>query len=480
MTRIATAGRIAVADLLANPLARNELQQLGVSEQALRTAAGKDAVLLRSEMAGLLGTSPDRFPSELRRLFALTTGGDDLQSMAPVTNASPGGTSVFSTRLDAVQDAHSVATVKATRPVQASPTTTTSPRPPVDLGKPLTIVDNNADFGSKDKSALVYVSAKTVQDVRGKLDQVDIDTSKIPGSYSADDYLGALSALGSYGPLGAYGPLATLGGIGDNSWNPSRWFDSSVVDTTWSMTEGPLSEAGPLGEKGPLSEIYYDGELFKQNEFARHLRGLGLWSVLGPLGPMGPMGAMGPLGPNGAHGFGADRAGNYFNTEGDIQRKVDVWYDKEHTVKREYELFERYTEAQAKSMTDNDTSFMVEGTTSYAGGGDYEVDEFAFTSSSDQLVTIAVVPEKSLDDFDFDVCDQHGNVLLSSDASDTIDWAQLQVPAGTTLSVKVKLGGSGHWLSKDYRLFVTGSGEQLNKSDISGAHIKNLHSGADG
>jgi hypothetical protein len=451
MTRInSSPGRISVAQLLDNAQARAELEDLGIDQDALKAAASQDGLLSRSEMTGLLSASPSRFPPELRRVFALLTGGVDLQSKAPVNSVPGAGISAFDLQVQAIRSrkASAVNVTGLSAPAGA----------PVQLHKPLTVVDNNAGFRKRDKNALVYVSASTVSQLGSKLSNMDDNSG-------AHSYASALGALGSYGPLGAYGPLASLGGIGNNSWNPSQWFDSASVDTTWSMTQGPLSEAGPLGENGPLSDIYYDGELFAHNDFAQHLRGLGMFSVLGPLGPLGPLGALGPLGPNGAHGFGADRDGHYFNTEGDLQRKVSVWYDKGHTLKREYDLFERYTEAQAKCMTDNDTSFMVEGRISYVDG-DYETDAFEFTSATDQLVTIAVVPEKQLDDFDFEITDQHNNVLLSSDSGDLIDWAQMQVSAGTKLKVKVKLASSGHWLSKDYRLFVTGAGEQLSKSTI--------------
>ena len=315
-------------------------------------------------------------------------------------------------------------------------------------------------------SELKYVSASSVEDAGGL------------GSE-------AWQAMGSFGPLAAYGPLSELGAIGDNWWNPSRVIDSAngSFGANWTGTKDgePLSSAGPLGEHGPLSEVYFDGALFDPESLAsgltNELRGLGQASVLGPLGPLGPLGALGPLGPVGAHGFATDDQGSFVSSDGQVQRTIDVWYDDAKTTKNTFELYERYSADFAKQMTDNDTSFMVDGRLSYARGdpesaNGYSTDTFSFTSQSDQLVTIALVPEKQLDDFDFEVLDDKGKVLLKSDSDDLIDWAQLEVKKGTKLSVRVKLKESHHWLAKDYRLFVTGSGERFKDPMSDGDHVR--------
>lgn len=248
------------------------------------------------------------------------------------------------------------------------------------------------DFGGdtlpasqKDKGDLLYISTSSIESLDGDLKGVDIDVDKVP-VMSPERYLGHRSVLGPSGPLGAKGPLGELGAIGDHVWNPSRWFPPELVDTEMSQIRGPLSELGPLGEKGPVSDIYYNAELFAKNDFARHLRGLGLWSVLGPIGPLGALGVLGPLGPVGAHGYARDEMGNYIDTSGERKRSIDVWYDQEKTVKKRFDLYEVYTESHARSMKNNDTSFMVEGSLQW---GLFpmlrEVDEFEVTTTKDEL-----------------------------------------------------------------------------------------------
>jgi hypothetical protein len=47
------------------------------------------------------------------------------------------------------------------------------------------------------------------------------------------------------------------------------------------------------------------------------------------------------------------------------------------------------------------------------------------------------------------------------------------VKKGTKLKARVKLKDSGHWLSKTYRLYVVGSGEELGKAaQSSGDHVR--------
>ena len=74
-----------------------------------------------------------------------------------------------------------------------------------------------------------------------------------------------------------------------------------------------------------------------------------------------------------------------------------------------FELVEMYDEATAKAMQPNDTSFVALGEIE----GD-EVDSYDAKSMADQFVTIALVPEKQLDDFDLTVKSSDGRVLATS------------------------------------------------------------------
>lgn len=324
-------------------------------------------------------------------------------------------------------------------------------------------------------NGLFYTSTKKVVDLNGDVSSIApaIDNSKIPYG-NASDYMTNSSCLGYYGPLGPYGPLGTLGPIGDNTWNVSYWMDTFSTWTDWKdEITGPLGPEGPLGEAGPVANDQYYGildpgfTLFQTNDFARHSRGLGIWNAVGPLGPLGALGALGPLGPIGAHGYTANGNGEYVDANGDVKRNITIWYDGSQTEQRTYDLYEKYTEDFAKNMTDNDTSFMVTGkSSSYS-----DVDTYAFTSSQDQLVSVVIVPEKQLDDFDLTIVDENDNVIATSNTGTFIDAVQLKVPAGTTLKAKVTCYWSGHYLSSTYRLFVTGSTENLNKTEITGDHI---------
>lgn len=310
-----------------------------------------------------------------------------------------------------------------------------------------------------------YVSASSVAELNRDLSSI---SPEIAHPDWLKDYLYSWSCLGYYGPIGPYGPLGMLGPVGSNIWNPSVYISGIGDWSYWSETltnlGGPLSEDGPLGPTGPLNENAYFHVLPAINDFGKHLQAGGLFTVLGPVGPLGALGPLGPLGPIGAHGYLADSNGNYVSN-GVIYRTVGVPYND--TI-RTYELFEKYTESHAKSMTDNDTSFMVEGEIYPLS----ENDTYTFTSNESQFVTILVTPEKEYDDFDLEILDSNDNVIATSNRADYIDWVQIQVPAGTTLKARVTLHSTGHFLSKTYRLFVVGSTQYINTTDISGNHVK--------
>ena len=250
--------------------------------------------------------------------------------------------------------------------------------------------------------------------------------------------VGWAPALGPDGPLGAYGPLGTLGPIGDTAVNPSFWMDRAGDWSEWSDSltarGGPLSADGPLGPEGPIA---------RHDEFPEAFRAGGRYAVLGPAGPLGALGPLGPLGRMGAHGSARDRNGSYVD-DGEIVRTATV-------DGRTFELHEHYTEPFAKRMADNDTSFMATGT--IAGR---ESDDYPFTARADRWVTVNVVPEKRLDRFDLEILGEDGTVLARSDASSTVNFVHLRMPAGTKLTARVSLQSSAHWLSKSYRLVVTG------------------------
>lgn len=356
-----------------------------------------------------------------------------------------------------ITDKHSVFGAMAAS--KARPTATTSGASAPPRGEPVALeakVNISSGAVAEDAPRYYYVTASTVAEAR-------------PGQASdragISAFLQPSGCMGYRGPIGPYGPLGSLGPIGDRPWNASAY--TGHVDRSEHRDDlsGPLGPFGPLGKDGPVGDIYADAAVFDLNAFTAQLRGGGLVSVLGPTGPLGAFGPLGPLGPVGAHLHERDRMGRYLDSSGAVQRSVDVLYDKDSGETRRYDLVEDYREDFAKKMQDNDTSFMVRG---YISGR--EEDAFSFTSREEQLVSVVVVPEKELDDFDFEILDRDDKVICASSQGSSVDWAELRVPAGQKLKVKVKLHGSAHWLSKDYRLIVTGSTESLKEPGVTGAH----------
>ncbi len=268
---------------------------------------------------------------------------------------------------------------------------------------------------------------------------------------SAGNLAQAAGPLGALGPLGAFGPLATLGPIGNNSWNVTKVMatlpDWSKLSQTMTLNGGPLSDDGPLGSQGPFSK--YE-QLADWGTLGRQLQVGGALTALGPLGPLGPFGPLGPLGPIGGHGLKHDSHGNYLDSEERVQRQIEVG----NAQKTKYELFEIYDAPVAKQLKDNDTSFMVTGLMSSSK----ETESFQFHSQSDQSVTVIVVPEKSLDAFSLTLTDSNGKVLARSASFFLVNWIQTQVKRGERLNADVELLASGHFLRKNFRLIVVGSG----------------------
>lgn len=328
-----------------------------------------------------------------------------------------------------------------------------------------------------------YVSASTVENLGGSLAGVTPAVRTADAAHKPEFYLDDSSALGPLGPLGAWGPLGALGAIGDNTWNPSYYIGALGDWSSWSKknTDGPLSESGPLGPKGPLSDAAYDA-LPTINDWSKQLQAGGVWTVLGPLGPLGALGPLGPLGPAGAHGYAHDDDGNYKDKSGRVMRSVDVPYQGST---RTYGLVEKYRERFAKTMTDNDTSFMIEGSIDSSG----EQDDFAFTSRDDQFVTVTLVPVNSLSDFDFELIDGTGRTVLKSAedgrqqlffglltrSGSYIDFAQVKVAPNEKLTARVTAKSTAGLFvapvgGTSYRLIVTGSTNHFTTTDIHGPH----------
>lgn len=273
--------------------------------------------------------------------------------------------------------------------------------------------------------------------------------------------------LGNLGPLGPNGALGTSGPVGNSDSNPSHWITGSVGWDSWASLMnawgGPLSSLGPLGENGPLNKATAASTVAS-------LKIGGDEAALGPSGPLGALGPLGPLGPVGAHGYKADANGVFHDSSGKVMRniKVDWNLDRSNTE----ELVEDYTEAQAKKMKDNDTSFMVDGKIGAKG----ESDDFHFTSRTNQYVTVLVLPTegqahgarstgnsatdlgKQLDDFQLSITDDSGKQIGASRLQDGPNWVQLKVPKGAQLNAHVTLNGDAHGAAP-YRLVVVGTGD---------------------
>jgi hypothetical protein len=390
--------------------------------------------------------------------------------------------------------------------------------------------DESAASGGKaddidgESTVAVAVTASSVHALDESFAGIDpkVERFVVGDPFPTKAYLRPMSALGPYGPAGAFGPLGVLGPVGDRSWSPSSWvslgapwdgFAGALTDA-----EGPLSKSGPLGANGPLGTDYWPefAQRFPEldNDFITQLEPGGVFAPLGKVGPLGALGPLGPLGPVGAHGYSRDDVGNYVpedrcHHDGDVCRTIDVAWTSDET--RTYELFEAYAEKHALAMTDNDTSFMVEGEIV-----EDEDDVFAFTSSDDRFVTIVafgtwtkyppataaqlvasasligflpprIVPgfvfpfasydhDSSFDDIDLvleiDVEGVHREVV--SDTAGFVDWIHVRVPAGAALRTHVQLASSwsAPWRVNDpsYRLFVVGSTPELASTRVRGPH----------
>ncbi|MAZ49727.1 MAG: hypothetical protein CME65_14290 [Halobacteriovoraceae bacterium] len=234
-----------------------------------------------------------------------------------------------------------------------------------------------------------------------------------------------VGVTGSRGPLGSLGPF---GGV------LTQFFQSLG---NWSEFSESLTEA-----QGPLSEM---GPLFLASEFSQSLTPLqigydklvagGVLHSLGNAGALGPLGIAGPLGPHGAHGFSRDEDGHYKNEASRIVEKIK-------TPAGEFELYELYTKLPEKL----DSSF------AYFSETNDEI-EVTFKSHKTQWINILILNEYDLDRFGISVSQTN----LKSHLHSLTNAINIKAEAGTSITVKVKLLSSLHFMNKPFRLFVTGA-----------------------
>ena len=219
----------------------------------------------------------------------------------------------------------------------------------------------------------------------------------------------------------------------------------------------------PLSSAGPLSPDAYHSKLGSVNDFGKHLQGLGLWGVLGPLGPLGALGPLGPLGPTGPY--------NTMNLEG--HHRVPVrWTVKEV---RQFDLVEVLDETRVKEKLD--CSFMILGLIERHG----ETDHYYFDCQPNQFVTIALIPEHSVDHFNMTLfsADRVTEKIASSDSMIYTNFIQLALTndhRNGSFRVDVNLHEKyPFFISHSYRLIVTSSADLFDlheeENAIQGPHI---------
>lgn len=312
------------------------------------------------------------------------------------------------------------------------------------------------------------VTAASVEALRGNLRSV---RPPLPAGSAVAGYLSPGGCLGSLGPLGAYGPLGMLGPIGSNLWNPSSMMavmrDWSGLSRFLTLRGGPMSADGPLGPQGPLGRRGRSAWLTGLGDLGPQLAAGGPFGILGPEGPLGVLGPLGPLGPVGGHGLAPDAAGHY-RRGARIARVVEVPIGG---IDRRFELVEQYAEAVARSLPDNDTSFLVRGDIAARG----EIDSYEFRSRWSQTVSVTVIPEKALDGFGLELEDGAGRRLAVSDSRCFVNWIVTEAERGGRLRARVRLLGSAQFTSKSYRLIVVGAGAGSGWADVTGAHQIPIH-----
>jgi len=318
--------------------------------------------------------------------------------------------------------------------------------------------DGINDNWSNDYSKVKYVSASSIE----KLDK-NIDGILPEVNDSNAIYLSPNGPLSKYGPIGPNGPLGKDGPIETKTSYDLNLNLYPYLDKYYKSFFGPLNKDGPLGENGPYTEkSYYSGTLFLDNNFAVHLRSLGLWGILGPTGPLGPVGALGPLGPNGTHGYKKNKNGEYKNKNGKVITKISVPFDND--TSRSFDLFEYYKDEEfAKGKKNLDTSFVTKGDLS----DNNLYDEYIINNDDQQIVSILVLPTHLFNNFNIELYDSKKQLIAKSDSLKYINFIQFLAPKYTVYTIKITTSDK----SNEYMLYVTGSTEYLNKYNISGDHI---------
>ncbi len=281
-----------------------------------------------------------------------------------------------------------------------------------------------------------------------------------------DVYNANIDSLSLTGPVSSFGPLGADGPIGTNAWDPSVWISGFMSWDDWfsNTLDGPLSEEGPLGESGPYTaEEYYQGEVFLENAFNPHTRGLSVWGILGAIGPIGAVGALGALGPVGAHGYKANANGEYENSVGETMLTYTVLYNA--TSNRVFDLYQNYQAVYAQSKM-LDTSFMVQDDLI---NSPKKVSQYNFSSSQQQIVSILVVPLHENSIFDLTLSNKLGVTIATSTSKDYINFILYTAQANEAYTVTVTAARDSP--TTEYRLFVTGSYTYLNLNNMVGTYI---------
>jgi hypothetical protein len=103
-------------------------------------------------------------------------------------------------------------------------------------------------------------------------------------------------------------------------------------------------------------------------------------------------------------------------------------------IGRVYDLVEEYQPDYARKLgVDNDCSWMTHSSLLLLD----DTEDYVFSSTDEQYVTILVVPQFQLDDFDLHITIDGAQVISSANpGSSFIDWVQVKVRAGAHISAR--------------------------------------------
>lgn len=486
MPKINSTGRIDIAKLQQNQEAKQLLQDAGLTTAQADQAAGSDKILTPDEVGKLLESLPSEQSPAAKQALAKLFGNPDLQPNIPVTNARADGPSVLNTLIAARSQANSVsATSRNFEEFGTSATDQTGIELHLDESKVITAgnLEGRDCYYFTSMSAVENASLEhlTPETKKAILEQGILGSK---GAYSAN------SNKGTHGPIGRNALLNPSESISGSLYNPYlSWMGDAFVNS---------SEWNPVGKHSAMNpDLQVSNDLIQSSEFVGQMENLGAIALAGRTGVDSPVGAFGPLGPTGSHGLKATPDGDYvkcspnmffwgtFDYGTEPVRTKEMKWDSSTGERKEYELYEHYTENRAKELgADNDTSFMVSGELAY-NDGKYETDGFKFTNNADQFVNLVVVPTADTDHFALEIYHE-GKKVAESDSEKNINWIDMEVPEGAELEARVIMqltdqqradmadnadSGTTSY-SKSYRLFVTGSTENLNQATAEGDHIR--------